>query len=199
MNKPGNLRLIIFDMDGTITRPFLDFDAIKREIGAPPDMLVLEFLKGLKGEERERKFSILHQFEDDAAHNASIQPGASELLQELHSQGFILALLTRNSGKSVDIILKDHGFHFDHIFTRDNAPAKPDPSPINELLAKYRLEKQQAVIIGDFWMDILTGQAAGIRTILIPSGELSEREDAEPDARVTSFEQLGEILDKWNG
>ena len=33
---------VIFDLDGTITRPFLDFDAIRREMGLPHGLPILE-------------------------------------------------------------------------------------------------------------------------------------------------------------
>ena len=31
------IKAVIFDLDGTITEPFLDFDAIRREIGLSPE------------------------------------------------------------------------------------------------------------------------------------------------------------------
>ena len=39
---------MLFDFDGTLTRPdALDFPAIKREVGCPPDSLVLEWIEAL--------------------------------------------------------------------------------------------------------------------------------------------------------
>ena len=31
------IKAVIFDLDGTITEPFLDFDAIRRQIDIPPE------------------------------------------------------------------------------------------------------------------------------------------------------------------
>ena len=30
------IKAVIFDLDGTITQPFFDFDAIRKEMGFPP-------------------------------------------------------------------------------------------------------------------------------------------------------------------
>ena len=35
---------VVFDLDGTITRPRLDFEAIRTEIGLAPDLPILEQL-----------------------------------------------------------------------------------------------------------------------------------------------------------
>lgn len=62
-------------------------------------------------------------------------------------------------------------FHFTEIIycTHDDsclcACRKPKPGMIVETLRKYRLEPDEALIIGDSYKDILAGQAAGIRTI----------------------------------
>ena len=46
--RPFRLEAVLFDFDGTLTRPeALDFDAIKREIGCPLDDYVLEFIEAL--------------------------------------------------------------------------------------------------------------------------------------------------------
>ena len=44
--RPFRLRAVLFDFDGTLTVPGqLDFAAIKREVGCPPDQLVLEWIE----------------------------------------------------------------------------------------------------------------------------------------------------------
>jgi HAD superfamily hydrolase (TIGR01509 family) len=199
MNPPNKLKLIIFDMDGTITVPTLDFKEIKAAVGAPPELYTLEYLRSLQGEERQNKFAILHEYEDDAARNAIIRDGAVELLHDLDKQGYLLALLTRNSDRSVEIICKTHELHFHHRFTRDNAPAKPDPEPIRSLLNDYELKPSEAVMIGDFWIDVKTGKAAGCRTILFRTPGLENKNEIIPDAEVSTFRQLEELLLQWNG
>ena len=53
--RPFRLRAVLFDFDGTLTHPgALDFAAIKREVGCPPDQFVLEWILALPhGAERD--------------------------------------------------------------------------------------------------------------------------------------------------
>lgn len=44
---------------------------------------------------------------------------------------------------------------------------KPKPGLITNLLEKYNLKKEESVLIGDMQKDILAGEQAGIRTILL--------------------------------
>ena len=48
-SKPFRAKAVLFDFDGTLTAPgALDFRVIKKEIGCPQDMPVLEFIEELK-------------------------------------------------------------------------------------------------------------------------------------------------------
>ena len=61
-------RAVIFDMDGTLTRPTLDFDAIHAAVGVPEPMLE-NMLAMLPGPERTRAFATLERAEiADAGH-----------------------------------------------------------------------------------------------------------------------------------
>ena len=54
--RPFRLRAVLFDFDGTLTRPgALDFAAIKRQVGCPPDRFVLEWDQGTAGRRRARR------------------------------------------------------------------------------------------------------------------------------------------------
>ena len=48
----GRVRGIIFDMDGTLIVQELDFAAMRREIGLPPDTPLLEALAAMSEAER---------------------------------------------------------------------------------------------------------------------------------------------------
>jgi len=197
---PNKLQLLIFDMDGTITLPTLDFAKMKAEMAIPAEELILEHLDTLSPEDRHNKELILQRHEDESSRDSQLHTGAADLLQQLRHSGFKTALLTRNSQRSVDIILKKHNLSFDIVYTRDNAPAKPDPAPILAAIRQFSLLPQSVVMIGDFWMDILTGQAADVRTILFEAHEKTEEHpEAIPDARVGNYAELAEVLQKWNG
>jgi HAD superfamily hydrolase (TIGR01509 family) len=186
--------LIIFDMDGTITRPYLDFAAMRRALGlANPDVLILDFIESLPDAERERANAVLDDFEAEAADNVEPQEGALEVLAALRQRGIKTAIFTRNSRKSVEIVLEKLGLVFDEIVTRDDAPAKPlkpHPAAILALMDKYGLESEQALMVGDFTLDITAGRRAGIRTVLLDNQD-GRPIEVEPDYRIRS---LGDLL-----
>ena len=45
-------RAVIFDLDGTLTEPVLDFDAMRAEIGLPEGVPILEHIDGLTAAKR---------------------------------------------------------------------------------------------------------------------------------------------------
>ena len=70
------LKLAVFDLDGTLLVPALDFEAIRTEIGLPPVVPILETMEALRGPERERAFAILDRHEAEAAARSALMPGA---------------------------------------------------------------------------------------------------------------------------
>ena len=69
---------------------------------------------------------------------------------------------------------------------------KPKPGMISQLLHKYGLEGNEAIIIGDSYKDILAGKAAGIRTIYYRQGYNSTI-SCEPDFVVDSLTEALEL------
>lgn len=158
--------LAIFDMDGTLTRPHLDFDRIRAEIGLSPGP-ILESVAALPpGQERERAEAILHRHEDEAARASELQPDAREVLAILRHAGWLTALMTRNSRHATKIVCDKHGLAFDHIRTREDGPTKPSPEPIFDICRALDRRSADAWTIGDFHFDIVCGNAAGTRTVL---------------------------------
>lgn len=193
-----SIALVVFDMDGTLTVPNLDFTEIRKAIGIEDSpLLTLDHLKTLSGKERDYAFGILHKYEEEAANNAAAQDGALELLAYLKTEKIITAVQTRNSQHCVDITFRKLGITIDHIFTRDNSPPKPDPSAILELIQLYNLDKSQVIMVGDFWADIETGQNAGIRTVFLENGSAMESK-FEADETIQNLLELVPIIDKWS-
>ena len=126
------IRGIIFDMDGTITVPYLDFSRIKAEIGVG-DCDLVEYMGRAPEAERERIRLALARFEEDGVVNARLNPGARKMLRFLDRRGIHTALLTRNTRKSVDGVCRKLGLKFDVTISREEAPYKPAPDAIWEI------------------------------------------------------------------
>jgi len=169
------LKLVIFDLDGTLLEPALDFDAIRAEIGLPPGTTLLEAMDTLSKAERARANWILDRHEAEAADRSRLMPGAEELLDWLRARGIRTAVLTRNSRRSVDHACRQHGLQFSAVVARstslgasreDHLP-KPSPMGVRHLMSTLGTEPEETIVVGDFCFDVEAGAAAGCRTIAL--------------------------------
>jgi HAD superfamily hydrolase (TIGR01509 family) len=162
-------RAILFDMDGTLTEPMLDFPRIKREMGIG-ERPILEALTDLPDAAREAAQAILDRHEQEAARNSRLNPGCNELLTLLARHRISAALITRNSRASVKTVCTLHRLKFDVLITREDGKFKPDPHPLLEAARRLQVDKHEVWMVGDGQYDIEAGLAAGIRTIWITHG-----------------------------
>jgi HAD superfamily hydrolase (TIGR01509 family) len=187
-------RAVIFDLDGTLTEPLLDFDLIRAEIGLP-DGPILEQLASVSAEARARADVILRRHELAAIEQAVLAEGCVELLGELRERAIPHGILTRNMRAAVDRFCHRFGLRFEGVYTREDGPAKPSPDGVLRLCAGFGVAPAHALMVGDYKFDVLAGRAAGTRTALVapePPGDLVAW--GSPDLVVTS---LRELLHLW--
>lgn len=188
-------RAVLFDMDGTLTVPLLDFPQIKRDMGIGPGP-ILESLMELDEHRRARALEVLHAHERRAAEESTLMPGCRELLDELHARRIAIALITRNSRQSVRTVFDRHAIHFDVVITRDDAPPKPSPEPIFVALSRLALQElpaQEAWMVGDGYHDIESAVAAGVSAVWVSHGQ--DRDfDARPTHQVQDLLELHQLI-----
>ena len=184
--------LVIFDMDGTLTLPMLDFDGIRAEIGLPPGPL-LEAVMAMPPEDRRRAEAILLRHEAVAAAGSELQPGARETIEAIQRAGMPVALMTRNSRKSTTAFDERHGLRFDLVRTREDGPIKPSPCPVLEICRHFGAAPADTWVIGDFHFDLICANSAGAISVLF-WGEPAELPAWAGDARYL-IRGLPELLD----
>ncbi len=189
----------IFDMDGTLTVPAHDFDAIRDELGLPQGQPILEQLAGLPVEKAEALRLRLEKIELKIARDAVKQPGSSELLTALQSRGATIGILTRNSHRNALTTLEACGLadFFDplNVMGREMCDPKPSADGIKQLLDRWEATPGETVMVGDFLFDILAGHEAGTATVFVDN---HGKEDyaAKADKSVSN---LGELLECISG
>lgn len=188
---PPPIRAVIFDMDGTLTRPTLDFPSIRAAIGIAEPLLE-NMLALPPGPDRDRAFEILDRFETEAAEVSELNDDAREVLDFLAARRIPSALVTRNSRRSTDRVLRKHGLSFEMVVTREDAPAKPRPEPLWLICGKLGVEPPHALMVGDFKFDIVAGRNAGTRTALLTNGKTPSYLKEVPPDHVLA--RLGELL-----
>jgi HAD superfamily hydrolase (TIGR01509 family) len=161
---------VLFDMDGTLTEPMLDFAKIKAEMGIG-DRPILETLAELTGPQRAHAEAVLLRHEEHAAEHSTLNPGCRELLRWLHERGIRTALITRNSRLSMETVLRRHGLEPEVMVTREEPPFKPHPQPLWLACEKLGVAAGDAWMVGDGWYDVQAGVAAGIRTVWLSHGK----------------------------
>ena len=162
-------RAILFDMDGTLTRPMLDFPRIKSEMGIG-NRPILEALAEMDEKTRAAAEAVLLRHEDHAAENSLLNAGCSDLLDCLKAHGIRTALITRNSRRSAEIVLGRHRLELDVLVTREDGSFKPSPEPLRLACRRLKVSEADSWMVGDGQYDVEAGQAAGIRTVWISHG-----------------------------
>ena len=197
-----NIKGVLFDFDGTLTFPgALDFPAIKQELGCPEDQAILEYLETLPAVQRSELMKILEDIEDQAAEVSRPNKGAEKCLSVLKGRGILLGILTRNGLSSVKKALKKFEgitmHDFAAVITRDESLPKPHPDGVYEAAKQMGLSTNEILMVGDFRFDIIAGNAAGIRTVLLANREKSVMisGDPEPDYIVHHLEEVLDILE----
>ena len=162
-------RAVLFDMDGTLTCPMLDFPRIKAEmgIGTRP---ILEALAEMSDERRAAAEAILLRHEEAAAVGSTLNAGCVELLDWINGRGVRSAVITRNSRSSVSTVFARHGLAFDVVVAREDAAPKPDPRPLLLACERLGVAPRDAWMVGDGQYDIEAGAAADIRTVWVSHG-----------------------------
>jgi phosphoglycolate phosphatase-like HAD superfamily hydrolase len=101
---------VIFDLDGTLTVPVLNF-AILRErlkrfnVSATDDILTSVERKENAGEKQEM-LRIIEEFEAEGRERFSLQPEVNEMLEVFHGSEVKMAIITRNDQRAVEQFLK---------------------------------------------------------------------------------------------
>jgi len=184
---------LLFDMDGTLTEPMLDFPRIKAEMGIG-NQPILEALAQMGPVERRIAEAILLRHEEHAAENSTLNPGCHELIEGADRQRIRMALITRNSRVSVKTVLQRHRLCcFDVLVTREDGAFKPDPYPLRLACQKLNVGPSQAWMVGDGQYDVEAGSAAGIATVWISHGR-PKSFAAEPWQAIRDLPALLELL-----
>ncbi len=188
-------RLVIFDMDGTLTHELLDFDAIRREIGMPFGGGILEFMAGLPEEKRLTAAAILHGHEILAARQSTLHDGVAEMLLEKELRGAGDSggsCLTRKSAACTAAVLERHGLQFEWVATREQLPHKPHGDSILNIARRLGILPEQTLMVGDYLYDMQAAQNAGAAGVLLWSGEGPE---ARPAYAAMARYVIGRLMD----
>jgi HAD superfamily hydrolase (TIGR01509 family) len=164
------LHAIAFDLDSTLTRPYLDFRKLRQQL----NLLEGDILKWLEQQppaEKARAQSLIETFEQDGVENVAWNDGAQETFDTVRKMGLPLAIVTRNSRASLVAACQHLGITVDVLVAREDAPPKPDPACIHHTASQLGVLVSHLLMVGDYRHDIDAGRAAGAMTALLTNGQ----------------------------
>lgn len=194
---------VIFDMDGTLTVPVLNFKMLREKLGiAGRKVDILQHIEDApNATEKENRKKMVEDFEDEGDRLLQFQPNLHQLFYFLKKNNVKRALLTRNKQSAVDSfiskfiqeddkgIFTDKNEIFSEILTRDFKPVKPHPAPIQHICQQWDVPCENTLMVGDDIQDIASGKAAGSVTVRKIK---SDTKDVEWKENLT-IDNLGEL------
>jgi len=217
------IKLLIFDLDGTLAdtgqditnalnyalKPFHGREYSLEETKAMVGSGISRLLESLippdatlpMGETGTPKEIVTARFLDYYNHhlleNTVVYPFIQETLSQLH--GYRKAVLSNKREIYSKRVLEGLGLltYFDCVLGSDSVrEKKPSAVPILDLLEKYDIAKEEAVIIGDSNYDVEAGRAAGIRVIGVTYGFRAREALKGADVIIDRFDELLIVLPK---
>lgn len=185
----------IFDLDGTLTNTLdsllFSVNEMMKELGLPEitreqcrmyvgngaKVLVRKALEsaGVREEEYfDKAFRTFQRiFDQNCTYHVRPYKGIVSLLAGLKAQGMKLGVLSNKPDRqAVHVVQEIFGDRaFDLVRgQREGVPRKPDPAALLEMADNLKSGLSEVIYIGDSEVDIKTGQAAGVKTILVSWG-----------------------------
>lgn len=190
--KPVNssaFRLVVFDWDGTLMDsetqivsclhaairdlklPSMDDDTVKNVIGLGLTEAIDTLVPG--------RDAVFHQqFVEYYRHywfkseGSLLFDGVTELLDEMKQAGYLLAVATGKARRGLDRVLDETGLkeHFDATRCADEAPSKPHPGMLQELLEELAVLPSDTVMVGDTEYDMEMATRAGVHKLAVSTG-----------------------------
>ncbi|CAL0299834.1 unnamed protein product [Lupinus luteus] len=207
------LRGVVFDMDGTLTVPVIDFQAMYKAVlgddeyrrmkdDNPSGIDILHQIENFSPEKQRHAYATIADFEREALDRLQIMPGAAELCGLLDSKKIRRGLITRNVKSSVDLFHERFGITFSPALSREFRPYKPDPAPLLHICAAWEIQPNEVIMVGDSLKDdVACGKRAGAFACLLDqTGRYDSPEYADvefkPDFKVASLADVYSILEE---
>ncbi len=186
------IKALIFDMDGTILNTIDDITesinhafilkgypkqtlhAVKMAVGSGAIQLIERLApKHLNKEEIRLLYEAYQRHYDVNKDNQTgPYPGIMDLLDQLKHQGYLLAVVSNKYEYLVqELNIKIFNNYFDvSIGDAPGIPIKPAPDMVYKALNLLKINKEEALFIGDSDVDIITAQNAGLKSVGVTWG-----------------------------
>lgn len=193
----ADLRLVIFDVDGTLVdsqrdilgamqvafacvdQPMPDQATLLAHVGLSLEVIFPMLVPSLDAAQHQQmvdayKSAYMHlRAQAGVAASSPLYPGAMAALDQLRAMpDVVLGVATGKSKRGLDKLIDGHGLEGFFVTQQvsDSHPSKPHPSMILQAMAEAGTTPAQTVMIGDTSFDMEMAVAAGVRGIGVTWG-----------------------------
>jgi len=225
MLNPDQVRLVVFDCDGTLVDSQHNICAAMRAsfedggLDAPDDAAIrrivglslAEAVETLSPEisneesivvQRSYKTNFM-QLRQQPEYSEPLFPGIRQVLTDLDAAGFLLAVATGKTQRGLRATLAHHdlGSAFVSLQTADDAPGKPHPGMMEQAMTDAGAEPGATVLVGDTVFDMTMARNAGASGVGVSWGYHAVDELRQSGAHeiIDRCEQLVPIAHRLTG
>jgi phosphoglycolate phosphatase len=220
---PHSIKLVIFDLDGTlidsrldlvhsvnaalrhIHRPELPEDVIASYVGDGAPILIQRALGGEVVDEalvRKGLEYFLSYYREHKLDHTTVYHGIREALGAIQRSGNgvprKMAVLTNKPVNPSRAIVEALGLgsYFSQVYGGNSfSTKKPEPEGALKLLGETGVHPEQAAIVGDSHVDIRTGRNAGLWTVAVTYGFAPHTLEGEsPDVTLDTPQELSRVF-----
>jgi phosphoglycolate phosphatase len=213
-------RLLVFDWDGTLMdseaqivsclqAASRDFDLEYRDEAACRDIIGLGLREAVSrlypdsNDDFVARYTERYRHYWFASEDSRLFPGARETLENLHAEGYLLAVATGKGRAGLDKVLEATGLGELFAATRcaDETCSKPDPRMLRELMTELKTTPGETLMVGDTEYDMEMASSAGAGPVAVSYGVHAPERllRHEPLACLNAISEFGPWLAKHRG
>ncbi len=209
---------VVFDFDGTIVDsmrmifealnaslkkknlPTIELELLGRMAGLPLIDIISAKTKVSGAVAKQVEVDVFEAYTSFCRSSCQLLPHVESTLKTLKAKKIKLGLLTTTPTKPLKSVAEKFCLngYFDIMLAKEDAKNKPDPEGLEMIIKKFRIRKDECVFVGDSPIDILTGKAAGVKTIAVTTGiaSIQQLREVKPDGIIAD---LGKLLVQFLG
>ena len=208
---------VVFDFDGTIVDsmrmvfdvlntslkkrdlPAIEVELLGRMAGKPLIDIISVKTQISESDAKEVEKDVFLAYTSFCRSSCQLLPNVESTLKTLKIKGIKLGLLTTTPKRPLKAVADKFSLdsYFDIMLAKEDAKNKPNPEGLERIIRKFGITKEECVFVGDSPIDILTGKAAGIKTLAVTTGiaTIKQLKEVNPDGIISD---LGALLDYVN-
>lgn len=216
-----NIKAILFDMDGTLTKYNLNYYLARVKIAEElnnlkigsfkihPGMNINSMLNSVEHKIPEKEYNLLlgriynimAKFELEFAKKVEIFHDAKKTLQILKNDGLKIAIVTNNGRAASKKVIERFNMNnlIDVLITREDAyRCKPNGEMVKKALDKLKVTSDESIFVGDSIVDILAARNSSVVSVAIPSGPTKSGDliNNSPNYIIQSLSDIPALIDE---